>query len=65
MKTKQLALVVVLVTSIVAAASVSALDRGLMAERIASAGNSDYVHMCFRCLAEKTPVPETYDDVPL
>ena len=36
-----------------------------MAERIELAGNSDYVHMCFRCLAEKTPVPENYDDVPL
>ena len=63
MKAKGLVLVGVLFTLFAASALV--VDRGLMAKRIEAAGNSDDVHVCFRYLGADTPVPETYDDVPL
>ena len=66
MKAKGLALVGVLFTLLAASAlSALAVDRNLMAQRIESAGNSDDVHLFYRFLPEYTPVPVSYDDVPL
>ncbi len=62
MKAKGLVLVSVLFTLFAAAAL--AVDRDFMAERIASAGNSDDVHLCYRYLADETQVPDTYDELP-